>query len=161
MPEISPAVLLTFGIFLLLIILRLTLDLNIAVKLVKFLHFLPVRNYFRDKPPSVHGDWEQSWESDSERFPQNTDRHSNCELKQFCSYVYGEFTSKQRRYCLFGQIQRGFIFGRWFDAKDELGYFGTFELRIVDSNELKGRWIGHSNRSHEINHGCWSWSRTS
>jgi hypothetical protein len=145
--------------FALCLFLKTLLDLNLAPKLVRYLHWLPVRNYFREKPISIKGLWEQKWEASSTSFALDVDRHSNVEIKQLGSHCYGEFSSKRVKYCVFGRIEGGFFMGTWYDAKDKLGYFGTFQLRIVSGSLLVGRWMGHSNKSHEIKHGEWKWER--
>lgn len=146
----------SFGVCLML---RLLLDFELAQWIVKYLSWLPVRNIFRAKPARLLGLWEQSWDVDSTSFPTPTDRHSNVMLRQLGAYCYGEFTAKQTRYCIFGKVEGQFMIGSWYDADDKLGYFGTFQLRILNSKTLEGRWLGHSATSNAIKHGDWIWKK--
>ncbi|EIX4876194.1 hypothetical protein QTU68_004178 [Vibrio vulnificus] len=137
--------------FIVMLILKSLLDLNMAHLFVKYLSFLPVRNVFREKPTKLSGSWEILWEhGGSERYADEIDRHGHPEIKQLGSYIYFEFYSKQIKYSFFGCIQSGYIVGDWFDTNDKNGYFGVFQFEIVNSNELKGSWLGHSKSSREI-----------
>jgi hypothetical protein len=141
-------------------ILRIILDLRIAAWLIKIFSHIPVRSLFRDAPPDVSGNWDQNWDTDSTNFSEPTDRHSNARIYQFGRYCFAEFTAKKLRYCLFGRIRDGFIFGEWYPKSDKIGYFGAFKLRIVSDRELKGIWLGHSQATVAINHGDWTWSKS-
>jgi hypothetical protein len=141
------------------LVLQTLLDLHIAQFLVKYFWWLPVRNIFRTKPPRLGGVWEEYWDAETDSFPDQRDRHGHVMLRQLGSYCYGEFFSKQITYCIFGQIQGAYIIGRWYDRADELGYFGSFQLTIVDSSNLHGRWFGHSKTRPGIRHGEWTWKR--
>lgn len=146
--------------FILLAIVKLLLDLQLAHKIVKYLSWVPTRWLSRTDPLCISGNWSHLWASDSSNFPQTTDRKSETHLKQLDSYCYGEFTSKGKRYVIFGRILNDYIVGNWYDLHDRKGYFGAFQLRIVDSNILQGRWIGHSKETVEIRHGTWNWEKT-
>ncbi len=140
--------------------LRAILDLRLYPYIIKLLSWIPIRGWFREKPPKLSGDWEQQWDSRSAGFQNPTDRHGNARLYQFGRYCYGEFTAKGVRYCMIGRIHNGFLFGDWQASKDELGYFGTFKLRITDSNRMIGKWLGHSKSSLDINFDDWIWTKT-
>lgn len=148
--------------FLLGILFKTLLDMNLAVKLVKYFHWMPVRFLFRTKPFVVKGKWTQLWENKvTENYATEDIRQSEMEIKQFGKYCYAEYRIKNDElYYIFGEIKGNNIVGKWGDRNNELGYFGAFELRILDSKTIKGRWIGHSNNSPErINTGEWKWKR--
>lgn len=145
--------------FITCLLVKLLLDFHLAQWVVKHFSWLPVRNYFRAKPTVISGLWEQKWEAQSTSFSSDIDRHSNVTVKQLGTFCYGEFTSKQVKYCVFGRVEGAFFIGHWYDSKDTLGYFGTFQLRIINNHSLLGRWMGHSNKSHEIKHGEWRWKK--
>lgn len=137
--------------FIVMLILKSLLDLKMAHIFVKYLNFLPVRNFFREKPPKLAGNWEILWgHGGSERYAAEIDRHGHPEIKQLGSYIYFEFYSQKVKYSFFGCVQSGYVVGDWFDTNDKHGYFGVFQLEIVSSNELKGSWLGHSKTSREI-----------
>jgi hypothetical protein len=143
-----------------LIILRMLLDMRIAVFVVKYFHFLPMRRFFRERPVSIEGKWRQIWSiADHSSFAEEDDRYSAVKLRQFGRYCYGEFRSDNRIYCVFGKITHGFFHGEWYDKKDEMGYFGTFQLIIVDERNMNGKWIGHSKFSAIIQEDNWVWHR--
>ena len=141
------------------LILKLLLDFNLGQWFIKYFWWIPVRNYIRAKPLQLSGLWDQQWQAESTSFSAEIDRHSNVVLKQIGTHCYGEFTSKRVKYCIFGRIESGFFIGNWYDAADELGYFGMFELRIIDTRNLAGRWMGHSKKSNEVKHGEWDWEK--
>jgi len=63
-------------------------------------------------------------------------------------------------YFLFGKIKGRNIIGEWGDKNHSLGYFGAFELKIVDSENLSGIWLGHSHtRPDLINNNKWEWTK--
>lgn len=141
-------------------IIKTLLDFNIAVLIIKYLNWAPVRWLFRTNPQKLSGMWDQLWVMEnSSTYPEDIDRHSNVEFKQLGSYCYGVFYSKGVGYVIFGQIKGEFLFGQWYDQKDKLGYFGTFQLRIIDSNTMSGKWIGHSKKSHIIHGDIWRWQK--
>ena len=132
------------GVFV-VIILKTLLDFHLAPKFVRYFSWLPVRNYFREKPPSLAGMWEMVWSAGgSDGFSDVNDRHGKCDTWQLGSYFYSEFLSAGIEYSFFGRIKCGYVVGDWYATNDPLGYFGSYQLEIVDSNTLKGRWIGHS-----------------
>lgn len=146
--------------FIALLALKTLLDLRVALVFVKWFSWLPVRNVFRNKPLSLAGQWDQTWESaDSESFTKGSDRHSNPIIKQLDCYCYAEFFSKKVKYILFGKVIGSYLVGDWYDANDPHGYFGAFQLEIVDSKTMKGRWVGHSKTSHEIKGDVWEWNK--
>lgn len=145
------------------IIFKTLLDLNLAKFIVKYLYWIPTRWTFGMKPESLKGNWIQHWESNnSEKYKAEPTRKSRVELKQFSKYIYGEFrVNNDEEYYVFGQVIGKSVVGIWGDCKSELGYFGTFELRIVDNNNLQGKWLGHSNeRPDLINTDDWIWHKS-
>ena len=148
--------------FILGIIFKTLLDLNLALKLVKYFHWIPVRFLFRTRPFKISGKWTQLWENNSsENYVSDETRKSELQLKQFGKYCYAEYRIKNDElYYIFGEIRGNNIVGKWGDKKTELGYFGAFELRILDTEKIEGRWMGHSNKRPEnINTGEWNWTR--
>lgn len=142
------------------LLLKTLLDFDLAIFIIRYLYWLPVRWLFRSTPNNVSGLWEQVWDfNSSSNFPKEIDRHSNVNFRQFGKYFYGEFHSKGKTYSMKGQIKSDFLYGDWFDKNDELGYFGAFELRFVDSTKLVGKWIGHSKSSHDIYGDIWTWNK--
>ncbi|MEE9706498.1 hypothetical protein [Aeromonas veronii] len=144
------------------LIVKTLLDFSLAHYFVKYFFWLPVRGFFRDHPQDLSGKWEQTWEpGGSETFINPTDRHSYTHIKQFGRYVYAEFDSKGRTYCMFGKIRNGYVIGEWFDKADRYAYFGAMQLRIAGGNVLKGLYIGHSFRTSEVGYDKWNWQKHS
>lgn len=148
--------------FLILLVIKLLLDLKLVQLFVKYCSWLPVRNFFRSKPVSISGKWEQTWESaDSESFEKATDRHSHPEIKQLGSYCYAEFIARGVSYVLFGRVVDSYVVGDWYDKEDPLGYFGAFQLEIINSEAMRGKWIGHSKIAHVVKGDEWHWRKLS
>jgi hypothetical protein len=148
------------GPFLLVLVLKLLIDFRLAPLAVKYLHWLPVRNYFRAKPVQLGGTWEHLWGAGgSAGFEKDVDRHGHPALRQLGSYVYAEFVSQRRLYAFVGEIKHGHVVGDWYDVRDPLGYFGVFQLEIVHSGELRGMWLGHSKSQRTIRHDSSIWRR--
>ncbi|WP_158861616.1 hypothetical protein [Lunatibacter salilacus] len=148
--------------FILGIILKTILDFNLAFFVVKRCHWLPVRWLFRTKPETISGQWTQLWENEiSDKYQDKAGRQSALILKQFGKYIYGEFrANNDEEYYVFGEIIGRNIIGKWGDRKNELGYYGAYELRIIDTNNIEGIWLGHSNpQPNIINHNKWTWKR--
>lgn len=145
--------------FILGLIVKSLLDFEAAAFLVKHLHWFPTRTIFRKKEIKLAGMWEYEWEVQSSSYPALTDRHGQTQVKQLFKYCYAEFYSRGEKYIFFGKLSSEYIVGRWYDAKDENGYFGTYELYIKNSNNMTGKWIGHSKEKREINTGSWSWRK--
>lgn len=145
------------------LLLKFALDLEIARTSVKYLSWVPFRSIFRIRSKDVSGEWDQLWslapDLVSSPFEKDLDRHSNSTIRQLGPYIYAEFVSKRRRYCVFGRIEGSFIYGSWCDLADPSGYFGTFELIATDQDRMKGYWLGHSKEVYEIKHGSWVWNR--
>jgi hypothetical protein len=144
------------------IILKTILDFNLAYFVVKHLHWMPVRWLFRTKPEKISGQWTQLWENDvSDKYLDKSGRQSALTLKQFGKYIYGEFrVNNDEEYFVFGEIIGRNLIGKWGDRKNTLGYYGSYELRIIDSNNIEGIWLGHSNsQPNIINHNKWTWKR--
>lgn len=156
------AVLTGTATFIIVLVLKLLLDLKLVQWFVKYFSWLPVRNYFRTKPPSICGHWEQTWESGgSKNFTKSTDRHSHPVIRQLGSYCYAEFISKSVTYVVFGRIIGCFVIGDWYDKNDPLGYYGAFQLQIINATTMKGRWIGHSKSIQDVKGDEWSWTKLS
>lgn len=148
--------------FLLGIIFKILLDMNLAMVIVKNLHWIPVRFLFRTKPYKISGKWTQLWENKvSDDYNTEDIRQSKLVIKQFGKYCYAEYRIKNDElYYIFGEIKGNNFIGKWGDKENELGYFGVFELRIVNAKKIIGKWMGHSNKRPErINTGEWNWNR--
>ena len=147
--------------FVLGLIIKTLLDLDLAKFIVKWFYWLPVRFIFRDKPADLSGDWEQIWDFSAidSAFSEITERHSHTEIKQFGSYCYSEFYSGESKYFFFGVISNNYIRGKWGDIKDKFGYHGVFELEIKTSKSLEGKWIGHRKKGKGIDGDNWIWKK--
>jgi hypothetical protein len=136
------------------------LDFNAAPVFVRYLSWLPVRNIFRDKPIRLAGDWEHIWGAGgSEGFLSPVDRHGHPTLYQLGSFCYAEFDSQRVKYAFFGKIRGANLNGDWFDVKDRDGYFGVFQLEIINSSSMRGSWLGHSKTTREIRSDTSMWTR--
>lgn len=142
------------------LLVKTLLDFSIAHYFVKYIGMLPVRSIFRDHPPDLSGNWEQLWSSaGSQNFPNDIDRHSHASIRQFGRYCYAEFYSKSILYCMFGKIENAYLIGTWYDKKDKHAYFGAFQLRIIDSHNLEGKYVGHSRRNGLVQQDDWKWKK--
>lgn len=146
--------------FAILLVLKTLFDLRLAQGFVKYFYWLPVRNFFRAKPASIGGLWEQVWESaNSLSFKEKSSRHSHPKIRQLNSYCYTEFIAKGVTYSVFGRIINDHFVGEWYDKKDPRGYYGAFQLQIIDSNTMVGKWVGHSKKQHQVKADNWKWNR--
>ncbi len=146
--------------FVLGLIVKALLDHNMAMWLVKYLSGTPVRHIYRKNPHKISGNWEQIWDfTSSSSYGKDTERHSHTTIKQLGGYVYAEFYSRNEKYYLFGEIKDNYIVGHWGDLNDRLGYFGSFELSILNSEKMNGKWIGHSKTTREIFGDKWHWDK--
>lgn len=147
--------------FLIVLLIKQLLDLRMMPTLVKYLHWIPIRNYFRDKPISISGDWEQVWDdANSVTFENPTGRHSHPVVKQWGHYCYAETIANQKTYVVFGDIRGDYWIGDWYDQKNpKTGYFGTFQLRIKDAETMEGKWMGHSKNEVSIRCDDWVWKK--
>ncbi|WP_139831838.1 MULTISPECIES: hypothetical protein [unclassified Pseudomonas] len=144
-----------------ILLVKTLLDFSLSHQIVKYLYWLPVRGFFREKPPKLAGKWEQTWTApESQNFHEATDRHSYTTIRQFGKYIYAEFDSKGKSYCLFGIIKNSYITGEWYDKNDSHAYFGTLHLKITDVSNLTGLYIGHSSRTSHVGSGEWKWLRS-
>ncbi len=142
------------------LIVKTILDFKLAPLFVKYFSWIPVRGIFRSKPINIAGKWEQIWASaGSEGFSESSERHSHPVIRQFGSYCYTEFESKSKTYVVFGKIVNDYFVGDWFDQNDTRGYFGAFQLQIIDDKNMKGRWIGHSKTRYEVKGDEWVWNK--
>ena len=141
-------------------IFKMLLDFNLALWIVKYLYWIPVRSVFRMKYHDISGDWNQLWDHDSSsNYKEDIQRHSTTQIKQLGKYCYSEFYSGDEKYYMFGEMIDNYIIGKWATCNDLLGYFGTFELRIVDKKNLSGEWVGHSKKTQNIYTNKWNWKR--
>lgn len=144
------------------LIVKTILDFKLAPLFVKCFWWIPVHGMFREKPINIAGNWEQIWESaGSLGFSESIERHSHPVVRQFGSYCYAEFQSKAKTYVVFGRIVNNYLVGDWYDKNDIHGYFGAFQLQIIDSMLMKGRWIGHSKTKYEVKGDEWTWTKVS
>lgn len=164
----------------LLFTLNWLLDLDIArstVKYLSFLNFIVARTTFRDKPISISGTWEQRWEFDIKNSTTATEeqklQYSNdlyqsksiTKIRQLGRFCYAEFTSNNdtETYIFWGKIEGKYVYGQWYDKKTDrknnLGYFGSFQLKIKKESEMFGLWIGHAENDSKINTGDWYWNK--
>lgn len=142
------------------IILKTILDLRLGVAMVKYCWWIRPRWIFGENPHSLAGTWDHVWESGgSVEFADAVDRHGHPEIKQLGSYCYAEFISKGKTYYFFGRIVGQYFVGEWFDLKNRTGYYGTFELRVINSDLMEGKWIGHSQKTAEIRVDDMRWRR--
>jgi hypothetical protein len=148
-------------IFLLGVVVKLILDLNLAPILVKWLSYINLisRAIFRNMPPSLSGDWDVYWESDSKDFADSSDRTPKAKIYQFGNYTFCEYEAGGRIYCFFGKSKNTYLTGNYWDKKDPLGYHGAFQLKIINSEKMIGRWAGHSNKSIVINTNTYIWDK--
>lgn len=142
------------------LLVKTLLDFSLAHAFVKWFWWLLVRSLFRDNPPNLSGNWEHLWGSaGSAGFAQEIDRHSHTDIRQFGRYCYGEFRSKDAHYCVFGRIKGDYWLGDWYDTRDKKAYFGTFQLLIVDSKKMEGKYIGHSRHKRIVQESSWNWTK--
>jgi hypothetical protein len=150
----------TIGALAIVLFIRALLDLEIGLWVIRLLHWVPTRWIFRHRYFLLSGTWEHNWDGDTGRFAQTNQRHGHHDMRQFFRWTYARTRSDGKVFTAFGRIQGGYLLGRWYDEYDELGYFGAFQLRIVNSDELEGKWIGHSKQNPaEIRYGTWRWKR--
>ncbi len=120
---------------------------------------ISARSIFRDNPPNLRGEWDVYWESNSSNFPNEKDRHKTATIYQFSDHCYADYAALDQRYVMTGKIEGGHITGVWYNPKDRHGYRGSFQLRIVNSKKLEGRWLGFSTTSTEINSDLYTWTK--
>lgn len=162
--DIDPQLFVPIVPFVLGILFKTMLDFNLAIVMVKYFHWIPVRFLFRTKPFNISGIWIQTWQNaESTSYITDAVRTSELRIKQFGKYCYAEYRIKNDElYYIFGEIKGNNIVGKWGDKKYELGYFGVFELRISNPTKIIGRWMGHSNKKpNQINSGEWKWAKGS
>ncbi|GAL87542.1 hypothetical protein GFO_0932 [Sporocytophaga myxococcoides] len=141
--------------FLLGIILKILLDLNLGKWFVKNFYWLSFRSIFRNKTNKFSGVYKQNWYiENNRRYKKVSDRQSLVTLKQLNKYCYGEFYAKNghEKYYMFGEVIDRRIIGHWSSIDSKLDYFGSFELSIINSKTIEGIWIGHSNEIPTVIH---------
>ncbi|WNO10585.1 hypothetical protein [Teredinibacter sp. KSP-S5-2] len=141
------------------LLLNLILDLRLSPKLIFVLSKMPTRSIYRDNPPNLRGEWDVYWASNSIKFENEKDRHKTANIYQFSKYIYAEYAAVDQRYQLVGIIEGSYITGTWYNKKDRFGYRGAFQLRIVDSKKLEGRWLGYSSNGSDINTDTYTWNK--
>jgi len=143
-----------------ILVVKTLLDFKLAPFFVKYFSWIPVRSMFRNNPDNISGQWEQTWDpADSENFADQNSRHGNTTIRQFGTYCYCEFPAKGVTYVIFGRVVNDYFVGDWYDKSDAHGYFGAFQLQIVNSKLMKGKWIGHSKTKHEVRCDEWKWNK--
>ncbi|MCG6154986.1 hypothetical protein [Rubinisphaera margarita] len=141
------------------IILRFILDMRIYPKIIKGLNWTPVRGIFRANPPNLRGEWDVYWESSSKNFPNTNDRHKTARIYQLHDHCYADYAALDERYVMTGKIEGNYITGIWYNPNDRHGYRGAFQLRIVSSKKLEGRWLGFSTTEPSINSDKYTWTK--
>ncbi len=142
------------------IVLRTVLDLRLGIAIVKYFWWVRPRWIFGENPHGLGGTWDHVWDpGGSVGFANAADRHGHPTIRQLGSYCYAEFISKGKTYYFFGRVVGQYFVGEWFDLKDRSGYYGVFELRILNSNTMEGKWIGHSQTTADIRVDDSHWKR--
>jgi hypothetical protein len=144
----------------LVLVVKTMLEFSLAHKLVQWFWWMPVRGIFRTKYQNITGEWQQVWGSaGSVQYEDQLKRHSYATIRQFGKFCSAEFKSDNTTYRMFGKIQGSFIIGEWYDIESDLGYFGTFQLKILSNSSIKGKYIGHSQNTGTIGFDDWIWTR--
>ncbi len=142
------------------LLVKTLLDFSLAHIFVKYFWWLPVRGLFRDKPAKIAGEWFQHWGSaGSENFSDATQRQDKTKIRQFGRYCLAEFKAQGVTYRLFGRIKNSYLIGEWYDVDQKTAYFGTFQLRILDSSTMEGKYVGHSRNTCAVQQDGWDWHR--
>lgn len=139
--------------------IRFLLDMNLWPGLIKSLSWVPVRAIFRTNPPDLRGDWDVYWDANSDNFKSPFDRHKTARMYQLGGFCYASYAARDRRYCMIGKIEGSYLTGVWHDIQDVNGYRGSFQLRIVNQGQLRGRWLGFSTTKLEINSSSYEWNK--
>lgn len=149
-------------IFILGFIVKLILDLNLAPILVKYFSYINFisRSIFRKVPPPLSGEWNIYWESKSEGFSNPNDRLKKARIYQFNTYIFCEYSAKGIEYCFYGNLKNKYLTGIYWDKKDTLGYHGAFQLQVINSKKMIGRWAGHSSKNFSINTDEYIWEKS-
>ncbi len=140
--------------------------LYLIQKFLVFLFYLGSKNAYRlfiicSKIPFFSGNhlldgrWTVTWDTKEKttHFTQKYDRISQAKLIMFGEFMYIRCTFKDstkncyNEYCFFGIVDQDYVKGHWYDVKHARGYFGVFQMKIIDENELSGCWLGHSKNS--------------
>lgn len=146
--------------FLIGIVVKTLLDLRLALFLIKYFWWVRPRWIFGENPHGLAGTWKHIWDSGgSEKYVNADDRSDHATMRQLGQYCYADFIYQGKRYYFFGRVHGDYLVGEWFDLKDRSGYFGTFQVRVVSSDSMKGLWMGHSKESHLIRTGDSTWTR--
>ena len=150
----------TVAVLAIVLVLRALLDLEMGVWVVRLLYWVPTRWIFRNRCIPLQGQWEHIWSGKDNLNLDEKDRHGQHYMYQLFRWVYAGTRSRGKVFSAFGRIQGDYLIGRWYDNKDEAGYFGAFQLRIIDSTQLEGKWIGHSKQNPAlIRVGSWKWQK--
>jgi hypothetical protein len=162
-PDINWSIVATSTIsFAIGIVVKTILDLRLGIAMVKYFWWIRPRWIFGENPHVLSGTWDHIWEAGgSTEFAKEVDRHGHPKIRQLGAYCYAEFISKGKTYYFFGRVVGQYFVGEWFDLKDRSGYYGTFELRVINSNQMEGKWLGHSQNTGEIRVDNSRWTRVS
>ena len=145
----------------LVLLLRQLLDAKLFPKVVKLLHWIPVRTIVRSRQPNLNGFWDHEYDIDNYAQADYLNRNENRKIYQFWNYIYCTFIADGEKYFIFGTISDNYINGVWQQKKMKFGaYTGSFQFKIVTQDKLEGRWIGFSASESVIRHGAWKWNRT-
>ena len=110
------------------LLLRALLDLEMGIWVVRLLHWIPTRWLFRHQYVKLKGNWDQIWGGDFGRFDKEIDRHGQHFTYQLFRWVYAGTRSQGTVFSAFGRIQGDYLIGRWYDNRDDAGYFGAGPL---------------------------------
>lgn len=142
------------------IVVKTVLDMRLALFLVKYCWWLRPRWILGDDPHALAGTWQHIWGAGgSDAYKNPTDRHSHAVMRQLGRYCYAELIYQGKYYYFFGRVHGEYLVGEWFDLKDKSGYFGAFQVRVVNASRLEGKWMGHSQTTREIRADSSDWTR--
>ncbi len=114
-------------------------DMHLWPWLIKKLSWVPLRSIFQTDPPNLRGEWDVYWEAKSSSFPSDIENKKTARVYQLDGYCYADYAAGDQRYCRIGKIEGSYLTGIWRNIKSVYGYRGSFQLRIVDQSNLKGR----------------------
>jgi hypothetical protein len=142
------------------IVVKTLLDFRLALWLVRYFWWVRPRWILGENPHTLAGTWEHIWGAGgSEGYANPTDRHCHATMRQLGRYCYADMIYKGVRYYFYGAVHGQYLVGEWFDLTDRSGYFGVFQLRVVNSNRMEGKWMGHSQSEQIIRVDTSEWTR--
>lgn len=141
--------------------IRQALDWDIMPSLVRRLSIIPMRGAELRDYPQISGKWDHIYETLDYTGPHKKVINKERGLYIFSNRIYSVYIADGVKYFIFGRFDGLHVTGYW-RAKSarRLDYAGSFQLKVVDEDNMSGRWIGFSKRSNEIHHGVWKWSRS-